>query len=115
MTNADLFKQTFGIYAEEFWSFDEKQMLGWLNADVPDRNVGDLISRKVAIEALCTPHGFRYPIRTIEEQPFIQPERKRGKWVSDEDGNIYCSVCGRTGVGESFCEHCGANMKGEEE
>ena len=51
----------------------------------------------------------------IEALPAALPERKRGKWISDEDGNIYCSVCGRTGVGESFCEHCGANMKGEEE
>ena len=47
--------------------------------------------------------------------PSAQPDRKKGRWISDEDGNIYCSVCGRTGVGESFCEHCGANMKGEED
>ena len=38
-----------------------------------------------------------------------------GKWISDEDGNICCSVCGRDGVGESFCEHCGADMMGEED
>lgn len=33
-----------------------------------------------------------------------------GEWISDEDGNIHCSACGRSGVGESFCEHCGAAM-----
>ena len=54
-------------------------------------------------------------ISDIKDLPSAQPERKKGRWISDEDGNIYCSVCGRTGVGESFCEHCGANMKGEEE
>ena len=38
-----------------------------------------------------------------------------GEWIVDEDGNIHCSVCGRNGVGELFCEHCGANMKGSME
>lgn len=38
-------------------------------------------------------------------------EVRYGKWISDEDGNIHCSVCGRSGVGESFCEHCGADMR----
>ena len=35
MTRAELFKKTFGIYSEEFWSYTEKQMLDWINADVP--------------------------------------------------------------------------------
>lgn len=34
----------------------------------------DLISRQVAIEALSTPHGILYPIRTIESLPSAQPE-----------------------------------------
>lgn len=38
-----------------------------------------------------------------------------GRWISDEDGNIHCSICGRPGVGESFCEHCGADMRGNED
>ena len=33
-TNADLFKQTFGIYATEIWSMSEKQFLEWLNEEV---------------------------------------------------------------------------------
>ena len=37
-----------------------------------------------------------------------------GEWISDDDGNIICSVCGRNGVGELFCEHCGADMRGKE-
>lgn len=44
----------------------------------------------------------------------IQPV-KRGEWIADEDGNIHCSVCGRNGVGEFFCEHCGAKMDIESE
>lgn len=34
----------------------------------------DLISRQAAIDALGTPHGILYPIRTIEELPSAQPE-----------------------------------------
>lgn len=35
--------------------------------------VEDAISRKAAIDALSTPHGILYPIRTIENMPSAQP------------------------------------------
>lgn len=31
-TNADIFKQTFGLYATEVWSMSESQFLEWLNS-----------------------------------------------------------------------------------
>lgn len=31
MKNADLFKDTFGMYATEIWSMSEKEFLIWLN------------------------------------------------------------------------------------
>lgn len=34
----------------------------------------DRISREAAIDALSTPHGILYPIRTVEELPSAQPE-----------------------------------------
>lgn len=39
-------------------------------------------------------------------------EQKRGRWIVDEDGNIECSVCGHHGVGDLYCERCGARMEG---
>lgn len=33
MTNAEKFKQMFGIYSEEFWSMSEKEMLEFINAE----------------------------------------------------------------------------------
>ena len=33
MTNAELFKKVFGIYAEEFWAYPEEKMLDWLTSD----------------------------------------------------------------------------------
>ena len=35
---------------------------------------GDTISRREAIDALGTPHGILYPIRTIEQLPSAQTE-----------------------------------------
>lgn len=32
-TNAEIFKQTFGIYATELWSMKEAYFLEWLNAE----------------------------------------------------------------------------------
>lgn len=37
-------------------------------------------------------------------------EVHHGHWISDEDGNISCSVCGQHGVGDNYCEKCGAKM-----
>ena len=87
MTNANLFKQTFGIYAEDFWSFDEKQMLDWLNADVPGRNVGDMISRQAAIDSIMEePSEARYPVfyaEKIRQLPSAQPEYNLDEWCTD--------------------------------
>lgn len=35
--------------------------------------MADLIDRAAAIDALGTPHGILYPIRTIEELPSVEP------------------------------------------
>ena len=52
MTNAEKFKQLFGLYATELWSKSEEDFLMWLNMEyVPDTNVGELISRQAAIDA----------------------------------------------------------------
>ena len=37
-------------------------------------------------------------------------ENIHGRWIVDEDGNIECSVCGHHGVGDLYCERCGAEM-----
>lgn len=42
MNNAEKFEKAFGLYATELWAMSEKDFLEWLNADVPDINVGDI-------------------------------------------------------------------------
>lgn len=39
---------------------------------------------------------------------------KHGHWVVDEDGSIKCSECGCHGIGDNYCERCGAKMEGKE-
>lgn len=47
----------------------------------------------------------------IKSRPRIDAEPVRhGRWIVDEDGNIKCSECGHHGVGDNYCERCGAKM-----
>lgn len=74
--------------------------------DVPDRNVGDMIRRQEAVDALdkldYTPgewaiKGLTMCKDAIKAVPSAQPEQKVGKWIkmSDADGVYYCcSECG---------------------
>ena len=38
MTNAEKFKQLFGIYATELWAMPERQFLEWLNAEAEEED-----------------------------------------------------------------------------
>ena len=40
---------------------------------------------------------------------------RHGYWIVDEDGNIKCSECGHRGVGDNYCENCGAKMEETED
>ena len=56
MTNADKFKNIFGLYATELWSMPEKDFLKWLNSEAVNcsefPNNSDTISRQAAIDAI---------------------------------------------------------------
>lgn len=53
-----------------------------------------------------------FDISQIDESPTADVrENVHGIWIVDEDGNIECSVCGHHGVGDLYCEHCGALME----
>ncbi len=46
-------------------------------------------------------------------------EVKRGKWITDESEVVICSECGEEHYWQefraSFCDNCGADMRGETE
>lgn len=84
--------------------------------------MSDLIERQAAIDALSTPHGVLYPIRTVEELP--SAESKTGKWIFQRYYTWACSECGANptkGMGYvqrkeelfNYCPNCGARMDAE--
>lgn len=135
MSNAELFKKIFGIYAEEFWAYPKEEMLNWINSDAPDTDAGDLISRRVAINLLKKwSDGYDYietetesAIKDFQNLPPAQSERKKGKWIwmgDKGDSRFMCSVCkGKENVPTimgkptvwDYCPNCGAEMKGDRE
>lgn len=102
-----------------------------------DINVGDTISRKMAIDFIdyllsksCTGDngdfvggmrvGYHRARVGIKNLPSAQPEREKGKWltVSGRLGNeVECSICHDVFWiwmnNYSFCPRCGADMRGE--
>lgn len=107
----------------EYNCFDENEepyyrVLSEVIKILSQRADGDTISRQTAIDALSTPHGILYPIRTIEELPLAE---RRGKWIHDGKDFphgcdwIHCSVCGKRGINvpadlTNYCPNCGAKM-----
>jgi hypothetical protein len=70
----------------------------------------DVISRRVAIDALDCINGTEEVLRSL---PSAQPERKTGRWIDDN-----CSECGQYvfhGDARNFCPNCGAKMLKEDE
>ena len=67
-------------------------------------------------------------IRSIENLPSVQPQKKRGTWIKENivltsyppQFQWYCSECGKAIHGYSaeiltnFCPSCGADMRGTE-
>ena len=88
MKNADKFKGIFGTYATELWSKSYKEFSDWLNEDVPDTNVGDMISRQAAINAIentdCELSSDAWDELTdaIMSVPSVQTE---SRWISVDE------------------------------
>lgn len=81
MTNADLFRKIFGLYAEEFWSMPTDKMTAWLVADAPTAEPSP---------EKCW--GCNCP----KMVSLIEPDRVTpGNIVLDEKGWLkYCPICG---------------------
>jgi len=97
----------------------------------------DLISRQAAIDAIdrldipedmCVFEILSHIELEIGNLPSAQPERKRGKWIEDDDGwdeviwrcsecdAVFTLVDGTPKENEYyFCPHCGADMRGKQD
>ncbi len=94
-----------------------------------DRTTDDTIYRQQAIDAICKacsltadyhkcdgyPEGSTWceELVALREIPSAQLERKKGKWLVDEDGNMECPFCGNTCGFGNYCNECGADLRGE--
>ena len=94
----------------------------------------DCISRQATLKEICD--MYHAAEMSLLRLPSVQPERKCGKWVMDEnphDGDCRCSVC-RIAIDAmhernheilnaltnnkwwtfyNYCPNCGADMRGE--
>lgn len=80
MTNAELFKKIFGIYAEGFWAYSKEEMLDWLNSNVLETNTEILVSKRAAIEAISQECGeFRGIFKRCENSILALPSTSH--WI----------------------------------
>lgn len=89
--------------------------------------MSDLISRQAAIDAMEESKRIYVDRRVIigkmqdivNNLPSAQQERKRGRWIRNDNGTYSCSVC-QSWIPEEqhfyarYCLCCGADMRGEE-
>lgn len=73
-------------------------------------------------EQIYTNGAELVPIFRMKQWFEHKPERKKGKWIYEEDGIIHghCSCCGFLAIyqetdvfGYDFCPNCGADMRGD--
>lgn len=71
----------------------------------------DELKKQMCNECFGGNCGYRcYEWTLMNNAPTVDSV-KHGHWVIDEDGNIKCSECGHRGVGDNYCERCGAKME----
>ena len=92
--------------------------------------MSDCIDRQAAIDTIERTYGsLSYQcdgftrgdaIDILNSLPSAQPERKKGKWIKDNDEHYICDQCGEPCASEimneprdKFCKWCGADMRGE--
>ena len=79
----------------------------------------DLISRQAVIDEIKEIYEWHDNvtkeriIEHFERLPSAHSERRKGKWLVDEDGNMECPFCGNTCGFGNYCNECGADLRGE--
>lgn len=64
--------------------------------------------------------GLTNALHIMQDLPSAQPERKRGRWIRNDNGTYSCSLC-HSWIPEEqyyyarFCLYCGADMRGEDD
>lgn len=85
---------------------------------------GDALIRSVDGNRFITDSIKDYVRLSVNAQPTIEPEWKKGMWLPQDHNNVngnmstcvyylpICSECGKVGdFADAFCKHCGADMR----
>lgn len=73
-----------------------------------------IVTKKEQVEAL------KLAITALQVLPSVQPERKTGKWIRNDNGTYSCDKC-HSWIPEEqhyyaqYCLYCGADMRGEQD
>lgn len=72
------------------------------------------------LTVICNNCGHAIHVKRTDVKPIIDPERKKGKWLEDDEQihvelTYHCSECGFQAWGEyektDYCGGCGADMR----
>ena len=78
----------------------------------------DAIQLKISIACSNIIEDGKTLEQIIDEQPTVEPERKRGKWIEqnwtrNNTPTELCSECSKWSLGrlEKYCPNCGCEME----
>lgn len=81
MTNRELFKKTFGIYATELWAMEEEEFLNWCN---------DLVTKTEDVPVLYNPYCIQISCEKCEHRRKSW-ECPMGSMLSPGQDEFFCS------------------------
>lgn len=76
MTNAELFKKIFGIYAEEFWAYPKEEMLDWIASEAPTASSIEIV-RCYACKYFDQAEKYCRNLLTADEDGFCKWSKRR--------------------------------------
>ena len=121
---------------KEIDAFDEEAIEMAIKAleqepcDVPDINVGDMISRQAVLDIVDSYSESRSNVEDVTQDmisdilalPLVNPQEKTGHWITTRtfmhDGEFYCDRCKCDSPQNEkldYCPNCGAKMVEQQE
>jgi rRNA maturation endonuclease Nob1 len=117
MNRAEIFRQVFGIYAEEFWAKSEQEMLEWITEKNEFKNLkGEF---KASNKYSCLVNDDKEKIAKIIQRTKtynLTPPKDMINVIDTRTTWWYeCELCNQTVEPTwRYCPHCGSKLKWSE-